>query len=93
MKKKDIYIGLLIAAILAIFSFFSSSSPDGLKKVAQDKNFIARATNIIKAPIPGYLFPGLSNKSLSDCLAGLFGVVTVFVVSMGLGNLLLKKDK
>lgn len=91
MKKRDIFIGLLLAAILALFSFLASSSPDGLERVAEDKNFIAKVTTIIRAPIPDYLFPGIDNGKLAGSLAGISGVLITFVLGIGLAGLLREK--
>lgn len=91
MKKRDIFIGLLIAVILAIFSFLASSSPDGLERVAEDKNFVERATSIIKSPIPDYVFPGINNEKLAGSLAGITGVLIIFTLGIGLAKLLREK--
>jgi len=88
MKKRDIFIGLSLAIILAIFSFLSSSSPDGLERVAKDKNFLGKATNIIKSPIPDYLFPGINNEKLAGSFSGIAGVLIVFILGIGLAKLL-----
>ena len=36
MNKKDIFTGLLIAVVLAIFAFLASGFPDGLERIAED---------------------------------------------------------
>lgn len=92
MKKKEIILGLGIAIILAILSFLASSSPDGLERVAEDRNFIERATSVIKSPIPDYLFPGIDNDKLAGSLAGVFGVIVIFGLGWGLSGLF-KKNK
>lgn len=91
MRKRDVLIGLLIAVTLAIFSFIASSSPDGLERVAEDKNFVERAMSIIKSPIPDYLFPGINNEKLAGSLAGIAGVLIVFTLGTGLAKLV--RDK
>lgn len=91
MRKRDIFIGLGLAILLAIFSFLASSSPDGLERIAEDKNFIERATNVIKSPIPDYLFPGIKNEELAGSLAGIFGVLIVFGLGINLAKLLKEK--
>jgi len=88
MKKRDIFIGLSLAMILAVFSFLASNSPDGLERVAKDKNFIEKAFNIIKSPIPDYLFRGINNEKLAGSFAGIAGVLIVFVLGMALARLL-----
>ena len=91
MKKSNIFIGLGLAMVLAIFSFLASSSPDGLERVAKDKNFLEKTTNIIKSPIPDYLFPGINNEKLAGSFAGIAGVLIVFVTGMALARLLKEK--
>jgi cobalt/nickel transport protein len=86
--KKTVLFGLLIAMLLAIFSFFASSFPDGLERVAENNNFLRNATNIFKAPIADYLFPGIKSEKLATSLAGLSGVIIVFLSGVILGKLL-----
>ena len=93
MKKRDIFIGLSLAIILAIFSFLASSSPDGLERVAEDKNFVERTTAIIKSPISDYLFPGVNNEKLAGSLAGIAGVLIVFVLGTALARLLKERNE
>ena len=93
MKRKDIIIGLVFAIVLAIFSFFASSSPDGLERVAEDKNFIEKAINIVKSPIPDYLFPGIKNEKIAGSLAGIAGVIIIFALGYSLAKLLSRDSK
>ena len=91
MKRKDILMGLGMALVLAIFSFLASSSPDGLERVAEDKNFIERSASLIRSPIPDYLFPGISDEKLAGSIAGIAGVLFVFGLGIGLSSLLRKR--
>ncbi len=91
MRKRDVLIGLGLAMVLAIFSFLASSSPDGLERVAKDKNFLEKVTNIIKSPIPDYLFPGINNEKLAGSFSGIAGVLIVFILGIGLAKLLREK--
>lgn len=93
MKKRDILIGLGLAVILAIFSFLASTLPDGLERIAEDKKFISKTTNIIRSPIPDYLFPGINDEKLATTLASLSGVLIVFVLGMTLAKLIKKRDE
>ncbi len=88
MKKRDIFIGLSVAIVLAIFSFLASVSPDGLERVAEDKNFITAATNLIKSPMPDYILPCVRNERISGSLAGILGVFLVFFLGWGAAKLL-----
>lgn len=91
MKKKEILFGLLIAVILAIFSFLASSSPDGLERVAEDKNFLEKAFSLIRSPLPDYLLPFEINEQLSTVLAGITGVFIVFILGWQAAKLLKHK--
>ena len=85
--------GFLGAALtLAVFSFLASSSPDGLERVAEKKNFIEKSASLIRAPIADYLFPGITNEKLSGALAGITGVLIVFSLGIGLSKLIHKKQ-
>ncbi len=75
--------GIVVAALLAgVVSFYASSSPDGLERVAQDRGFADRATD-----------HSLSNQPLADYgeaggipvgIAGLIGVGVTLAVGGGL---------
>ncbi|MFH1655733.1 MAG: PDGLE domain-containing protein [Candidatus Omnitrophota bacterium] len=91
MTKKDIILGLLIAAFLAIvISPFASSSPDGLEKVAEDKGFIeaSEVEPIINSPIPDYAWPNMQSEKIATSIAGIVGVIIVFGLTYGLGAIL-----
>ncbi len=88
MKKSNIFIGLGLAMVLAMFSFLASSLPDGLERIAEDKRFMERAFSIIKAPIPDYVFPVVKNEQLAGSLAGIIGVLIVFILGICLAKLI-----
>jgi cobalt/nickel transport protein len=85
---------LLISALLAGgASFYASSSPDGLEKVAEDVGFIETAKNHTFADftLSDYGISGLENARLSVGFAGLIGVVVTALVALGLFMLIRKK--
>ncbi len=88
MKTKDTLIGLGISLLAAGLSFFAASSPDGLMRVAQDKNFIGKACSVIKSPIPDYLVPGINNGKLSALAAALAGVILAYLLGFGLARII-----
>ncbi len=94
MNKRSGYVGLLlvgvgIALAVTLFSPWASSHPDGLEKVAEDKEFIDRAEPEPKYEIiPDYQFPGVENERVSTILAGITGVIAVAAVMLGLGMIL-----
>lgn len=79
--NKSILIGgLTIALILAVLSPLASTNPDGLEKVAEQQGFLQSAQSPLFKLIPDYLLPGISNQTLATILAGILGVLIVFVV-------------
>ena len=85
---------LLISALLAGgLSFYASSSPDGLEKVAEDVGFIETAKDHTFADLTlsDYGISGLENARLSVGFAGLIGVVATALVAVGLFMLIRKK--
>lgn len=85
---------LLISALLAGgLSFYASSSPDGLEKVAEDVGFIETAKDHTFADftLSDYGISGLENARLSVGFAGLLGVVATALVALGLFMLIRKK--
>ncbi|GAA4580826.1 energy-coupling factor ABC transporter permease [Planotetraspora phitsanulokensis] len=69
--------GGLVALLLAgVVSFYASSAPDGLNKVAADKGFNAneKPHDLENGPLAGYGVSGVENERLSGGLAGIAGV-------------------
>ncbi len=70
-------IGLLIAAIIVVALVpFASSDPDGLQRVAQDKQFLDSAQDSRFDWLPNYSIPGIGGD-ISRILAGLVGIAIV----------------
>ena len=79
--------GLLVALFLAgVVSYYASSSPDGLNRVAQDKGFARteRSHASDDSPLAGYDTDGVRNRRLSGGLAGVAGSLIVLVLAGGL---------
>ncbi|MGD9014507.1 MAG: PDGLE domain-containing protein [Candidatus Omnitrophota bacterium] len=96
MDKRMILGGLLIALSLAVFvSPFASSLPDGLEKVAEDKDFIdlAEVQPLVSSPIPDYAWPGIKDERLATSVAGLVGTLIICGLGLSLGYLLSAKNK
>ncbi|MDD5529944.1 MAG: PDGLE domain-containing protein [bacterium] len=92
--KKIIFTGLIISFFLVLFiSPFASSSPDGLERVAINKEFIEKGEghNVIKSPMPDYLIPGIKQEKVSTSVAGLIGVLIVFGIAYGASAIFRKK--
>jgi hypothetical protein len=92
LKRYWWVVGLVIAgAVVIILAPLASGDPDGLMWVAGEHGFIETAQDALYEIIPGYAFPGVDDPVVSKVLAGLLGVVIVFVVMVGLGRLLRRR--
>jgi hypothetical protein len=88
MNRKWVWAALCAALLLAALSFLASGAPDGLERVAKDQHFDAKSAAANPAPLPGYAVPGVRHRRLSTALAGVAGVLIVFVLAAGFGRLL-----
>lgn len=78
--------GAVVALALAgIASFYASSQPDGLERVAADHGFADDATDHAAAdsPLSDYAVSGVGDRRLSVGLAGVVGVAATAVVAGG----------
>ena len=85
--KKFLIAGFALTIFLAGFaSFYASSSPDGLEKVAEDIGFLETAKDHANADgaLADYGVKGVDNARLSTGAAGVIGVLATAGVSMGL---------
>lgn len=79
--------GLLVALLLAGFgSYYASSEPDGLARVAIDKGLDKgsdkgeRDHGLGASPLAGYSLKGVAGERLSGGLAGVAGVALTFLL-------------
>ena len=82
-NKKFYLIFLLVSIGLAgIVSFYASSSPDGLEKVAGDIGFIETAKDhtLDNSALADYSVAGIENERLSVGIAGILGVIATGVL-------------
>jgi cobalt/nickel transport protein len=85
--KKFLIAGFALTIFLAGFvSFYASSHPDGLEKVAKDIGFLETAKDHSNAngALADYSVKGVDNARLSTGAAGVIGVLATAGVSMGL---------
>ena len=86
--------GVLVALLLAGFgSYYASSAPDGLEKVAYDKGLYngARDSATAGSPLADYSVSGVTNERLSGGLAGVIGVGVTLALAGGLFLLVRKR--
>ena len=95
-NRKFYIIGFVVSLFLAgVVSFYASSSPDGLEKVAQDIGFIDTAKDHTNADgaLADYGVKGIDNERASVGVAGIIGVIGTAVVA-GIGfKLIARKPK
>ena len=95
-NRKFYVIGFIVSLFLAgVVSFYASSSPDGLEKVAQDVGFIDTAKDHSNADgaLADYGVKGIENERASVGVAGIIGVIGTAVVA-GVGfKLIARKPK
>jgi hypothetical protein len=88
ISMKWVALGILVVALLlaGVVSYYASSEPDGLNRVAQDTG-ISRTEKqhpTADGPLAGYSTKDVDNQRLSGGLAGVAGVVVVLVLAGGL---------
>ena len=100
MKSRSMRVFVAIALAVAVglgtaASPYASSSPDGLEKVAGEKQLRDRGKlHSIQddSPIPGYAFPGIDNPRVATGAAGFLGTLAVFGLAYGLAYALRRRD-
>ena len=80
--------GLVIALIVAFFSFTTSSDPDGLERVAEDQGFLETTLEPIYNLLPDYTIPFIENEMVSGIVAVIAGTLVVFGLAYLVGRLL-----
>lgn len=78
---------LLVSLVLAgIVSYYASSSPDGLEKVAEEEGISAEEKDhaLGDSPLGDYGVKGVGNEWASVGLSGVIGVGAVLLVGGGL---------
>lgn len=87
MKNPLIVAGFAVSLALAGgVSYYASSHPDGLEKVAGDVGFLdsAEESAVKDSPLAEYGVAGVENERLSGGLAGVIGVASTAAVSFAI---------
>ena len=82
-----VIVGAVVALLLAgVVSYYASSAPDGLNKVANDQGISKneKQHDLDGSPLSGYGTEGVDNERLSGGLAGVAGVAVTFAIVGGL---------
>jgi cobalt/nickel transport protein len=97
VSNKKFYLGgLLVSLVLAgVVSFYASSHPDGLEKVASEIGFIDNAKEPATAgsALADYGVAGVENERASVGIAGVIGVAATGVVATAFFIFLSKRKK
>jgi hypothetical protein len=78
--------GVLVALLLAgVVSYYASTSPDGLNRVAEDQGFSQTQTEHPGdgSPLAGYGTKGIGDERVSKGVAGVVGSLIVLVLAGG----------
>lgn len=96
LQNKFLLAGLFLSlAIAGFLSYYASSDPDGLEKVAEEKGFLDTAKDSVNAgtPLADYGITGLDNERLSVGLSGAIGVLVTLIVAFMIFKAIAKKGK
>lgn len=90
MRRLLIAGGVLAVLLAAVVSFYASSQPDGLNRVAQDHGIAASEQDSVTSGsvFADYAVTGLDNDRASSAVAGLAGAAVTAVVGFGLFHVL-----
>lgn len=86
-SRRFLVLGFLLTMLLAgVGSFYASSNPDGLERVAERLGFADQATEPATAdgPFADYQVKGIDDNRLSGGLAGVAGTAVVLIAAGGL---------
>lgn len=86
--------GLVVALLVAgVGSYYASSHPDGLERVAEQTGFSASAEDspAEASPFAGYTTDGVEDERLGGGLAGVVGTLAVLVLAGILFRLLRRR--
>lgn len=88
VSTRAVLLALLVLSLLlaGVVSFYASSQPDGLEKVATSIGFIDTATDSMAAnsPLADYQLQGVDDDRLAGGAAGIIGSLVVLTLALGL---------
>jgi cobalt/nickel transport protein len=96
VRTRWVVVGVAVVALIlaGVVSFYASTSPDGLNRVAEDKGFAATQKTHASdgSPLAGYQSKGVGNRRVSKAVAGITGTVVVLVLAGGLTLLVRRRQ-
>jgi cobalt/nickel transport system permease protein len=78
--------GLVLTLGIILLAPLTSSQPDGLERVAEDKGFLQLAHTPFYKILPDYTLPWIENPTLTMLVAGLIGMIVVWLVAYVIGK-------
>lgn len=87
-----VWIGLIIALVVTLFSPLASPNPDGLEFVAEEQGFLGQGLDPLYNILPDYTIPFIANETLTVIVAGAVGVLIVFGVGWVVGYLARRRE-
>ena len=97
MKKNRFYLYffLISLAIAGGLSFYASSHPDGLEKVAEDTGFLdtAKDSAVSDSPLADYGISGVADERVSVGLSGVIGIFVTAAIAFGTFTLIKRMNK
>lgn len=87
MNRALIILFVTAVVIAGALSWFASSAPDGLERIAEDLGFAAKAGESAYSIMPDYTIPGV-NGFWSNALAGIVGVCVTFGTVFVIGKIM-----
>ncbi|MFC1541804.1 PDGLE domain-containing protein [Candidatus Latescibacterota bacterium] len=92
MKRSIIILLAISLAIAGVLSWYASSHPDGLERIAEKLNFIKSAKDSPYEVMPDYTVPGV-HGFLSNGLSGIIGVLVTFGLVILIGKIMYHKNR
>ena len=96
LENKFLLAGILVSlAVAGFISYYASSHPDGLERVAEDEGFLHTAKDSANSgtPLADYGVSGIDNERLSVGLSGVIGVFVTLIVAALIFKAIAKRGK
>jgi hypothetical protein len=86
-----VLLGAAAVFLAAIGALFASQSPDGLEKLAEQIGISERARTLMSTPLADYEIHGMSSPWVRRSLAGLAGVIAIWVLCVLAGRVVARR--
>ncbi len=97
MKKSRFYLYFFLVSLVIAggLSFYASSHPDGLEKVAEDTGFLetAKDSAVSDSPLADYGVAGIGDERFSVGLSGIIGIFVTAAITFGIFALIKRMNK